>query len=261
MKLSFEIPVRYLEELSTYTDFDFVLAHLLGNSTYLNFYKKQVDKNRFVILDNSAFELSQPINGNELIRLTKLLNPSLVIAPDYLNNDKATLNEVKSFIELVQKEKLKVKIGGVVQGDSLDKWLNCYKEYEKLPIDLICIPFDVPFNVRNIKVGSITQQWMLNRLHLIKYLLKEKLLINKPHHLLGASNPIEILGYSNFPIEMSMDTSSPIVHGLNLIRFNEKGLPGEKIKNKMDFFVVANVKQMDAILYNINTLKNWQTLD
>jgi queuine/archaeosine tRNA-ribosyltransferase len=260
MKLSFEIPIRYLEELSVYTDFDFALAHLINkNSTYLNFYKKQVEKGRFVILDNSAFELPQPIRGSELVRITKLLNPSVVIAPDFLNDVESTLKEVKSFIELVQKENLKVKIGGVVQGRNFDEWLRCYKEYENLPIDLICIPFDVPFNVNNIKVGSPTHQWMLNRMHLIKKLLKENLLIKKPHHLLGASNPIEIIGYGNFPIEISMDTSSPIVHGLNLIRFNEKGLPEEKIKNKLDFFVKANAKQMDVIIHNIKTLKNWQS--
>lgn len=258
MKLSFEIPFNYLKVFSKYTDYNFVLAHNLSNKKYFDFYK---NSKKFTILDNSAFELLSPIEGEELLDLAQQLKPDLVIAPDVMGSCEETLEKVEKFIMLVERKKIKIKIGGVLQGKNINEYLMCYHLYRFCKnIEMICIPFDVPFNVYDLKSNSETNQWMLNRVSFLRYLGEKRLIVKeKKYHLLGASNPIEILFYGGVLLDLSMDTSSPIVHGAKGILFTEKGLPGEKIKEKLDFNMNLNKKQIKDIIFNIKKMKFWSS--
>lgn len=258
MKISFEIPVNYLEMFSEFTDYDFILAHNLKIPKYFSFYSKR-KKKVFSILDNSAFELEKPLEGDVLIDCVKKIDPNVVIAPDVLRDCESTLEKTDNFIRLMEKYNCKNKIAGVVQGKTFKEYLRCYKWYlNNKKIDLICVPFDVPFNVFDLKVDSPTNQFMLNRVSFLKKMWL-KFSFKKPHHLLGASNPIEIIFYSGL-MDLSMDTSSPIVHGLHGIRFGLFGLPNEKIKTKLDFHVKLERYQIKNILYNIEKMREWQLL-
>jgi len=76
-------------------------------------------------------------------------------------------------------------------------------------------------------------------------------IINKSDrvHLLGCALPQEFRYYGDFPFIESIDTSNPIIHGLEGIKYSSNGLY-TKSSTKID--KVSIISLTPKILYNIH---------
>ena len=68
-------------------------------------------------------------------------------------------------------------------------------------------------------------------------------------HLLGCALPQEFRYYKDFPFIESIDTSNPIIHGLEGIRYSSNGL-FTKSNTKID--KIGNISLTRETLYDIN---------
>lgn len=256
MQLAFELPTKYLNTLGQYNDYNFTLAHLATNSAYASYYRST---NKYTICDNSAFELSYPLPAPEIVRAAGILNAQEIIAPDFLNSGTGTIQTTEEFIKYMESSGNlgKYKIMGVVQGANVPDWTNClmYMNNNK-HIDVIgfsyigCRSFNKDLTNARIAASHLATHNAAGN-------------TTKPIHLLGiGNNPLELTIQKNIPNIRSCDTSLPVVQGY----FNDKlntvsGLAGNKLTRPDDYFdLTLNPKQLEDIVYNIETMKSWVSL-
>jgi len=252
MDLSFEMPTKYLNELGTYNDYDFCLAHLvLANPTYLEYYK---DTNKYKICDNSAFELEQPLPNEEVIKAANMLGAQEVVCPDAFHNNKGTCERTQGFINYVKSigDINKFKLMGVVQGENIPSWYSCLSFMNNnKDIDVIGINY--------ASCGIFDDDPKMARIKAVRAAL-DQAKVRKIIHLLGVGgNPIEVKEHGHIPNLRSCDTSIPIVQGLSGDRFDEEiGINGSKLPRPNNFFEMdLSNKQIEDIKYNLGMMKTW----
>src|SRR5690554_5454058 len=90
MQLSHIVPVKHLNLIDG-RDFHMCLANIAHkNKTYLNFYKKQAEQGKFVLLDNGAAEGEQ-LSIEQVWAIAKQINPSEIVLHDELGDPAATI--------------------------------------------------------------------------------------------------------------------------------------------------------------------------
>jgi len=141
MKLAMELPTAYLAEYSPLCDIDFALAQeVLEDKAYAAFYKKQSAAGRYVILDNGFHELGHPLDLKSLAEAAELIDPSVVIAPDWLGEPEKTL---KSFETTLTAFKPKWPVGCVLGGKTQEERQYFFNAvYSRTA--LLCLPFKEP---------------------------------------------------------------------------------------------------------------------
>lgn len=261
IKLAFEIPTSCLPRFSKMTNYDFALTHLVEkDEIYAKFYLSQSEKGRWIMLDNSVFELGVAVEYARIIAAANKIKAHCVIAPDVLANGKETCVRSLDFIDFVKKANYPYEVAIVIQGNSFEDWLNCYKCLSIIPeAKRICVNFKLDFEVPNeVKQKTKTQMWFERRIRLFEYLVQNNLIVeNKEYHLLGASDCVEFRFLKKYPFITTADTSSPVVHGINNIIYRDYGLPCEKIDKKLDFNAKLALKQIQNITKNIHIVKNF----
>ena len=257
MILAVEFPIPNLATLSKYTDFDFVLTHMvLGVPKYREFYQKQ---HRFKILDNSYFELGKSVSGSAIIEAASIVAPNEVIAPD---GYKATLKFIKQYGPILDKQN--IAIAAVVHGDTLDEFLKNLRTLAQHPqITTLCIPLDLNYLPKNSKVLQDVSEtskklvsWMYSRLLVLESIQKLELESEKQYHLLGCSLPLEfkIVG-ERFPWVRSFDTSAPVMTAINKIELDEVTSKLIRPTTYFDKKLAPSVEK--RIIKHIQTLKKW----
>lgn len=228
---------------------------------YKNFFLESSKKGRRILLDTSIFELGEAFDLEKYAGWVKMLQPYEYILPDVLENSQKTMDNSESFVEAYPD--LPGKKIGVVQGKTYDELLDCYKFLDKkLNVDKIAISFDYSLYEELFPHPNKWVSFMVGRVHVINKLLQDSILnINKPHHLLGCSNPLEFSFYKNpvFNFIESIDTSSPIVHGLHKVLYEGKIGDWSKETTKLADLIKADpdIEQKSAILFNINTFRSY----
>lgn len=265
MLVSHEVPLSLLNESRNFNDYDYCLMHLyLKYKQYNDFFHNSVKMGRKVILDNSACELrnsNEGINFNAYVDIINELNPTEYIIPDEFNNfeKNVTFIEIwtKSYIKKIYTNK-KIKSIGVVHGETFEKMLECYEILSKNEyVDKIAINFDeAPFNIPFTDNVSINKS--LGRVKFILELMtKPYFNRNKKHHILGCHTPQEFNIYKNFNWIETIDTSNPIMAGIDLMKYND-GLLYKPISNIDKIFEIKlSEEQKDIILYNVNEFKKF----
>lgn len=258
--ISHECPLEILEESRAFNDYDYALVHLFEtNEQYYNFFKESIELGRKVILDNSIFELGTAFDMDRFAYWINELQPTEYIIPDVLEDCSATIKNLYSFLE--KYPDLPGKKIAVVQGHSYVDICNCYREFEKAGIDKIAISFDYSFFLKNIPHPNKWMGYTLGRVKLLTDLLNQGIIsIDKEHHLLGCALPIEFFFYkdSMFDWIKTIDTSSPIVHGILDIQYEFTGIT-EKNSIKLIDLLEAKLtsKQKRIINYNVNMFKSY----
>lgn len=258
IKISHEIPKQLFNRHDLINDYPYVLAHLLMSNTkhydrdYAEFYKEKLENRDFSILDNSAFELEKPIDGDVLHALGQEYRPTHVIVPDFLRDIKST---IESFNEYSEKYKDRnYDLIGVLQGKSIQENIICcdlYLNQVKYKPSIIAIPFDCESNY------DVT-----SRVRLIDELCETlgDQIIGK-FHLLGLLNPLEYKLYSEKSKKaiFSVDTSCPIITGWSGIDLHKYGYTGSKPKDKLaeNLDIVLDFDQLERIFNNIKTFKGY----
>lgn len=237
MELAIISPVQYLEQFSTLGDFDFALCHVLVEERQLNekmatphtpyrdYFKKQSESGRVVLLDNGAHEESC-VDIFTLCANAGDIKATHVIAPDVVGNTDDTLKNTEEFLYFVETNvEDKFQIIGVAQGSTLADWLRCYTWMSKNPyIDVVAIPYDINFLLPVVHGAMMSVQSMFSDKQLMKPLTKsvaqcytriqvmEMLAhldqLEKPIHLLGWSLPYEIYYYKKHKIDTLVKLSN-----------------------------------------------------
>lgn len=215
MKFSFEVPVNYLRKFDKINDYHFILAHLLENKEYYNFYKRS---QKFKILDNSAAELKTSVSHYLLLEKAYSIKTNVLIVPDCWMNYKKTIKLTKQFIRFLRRsgwKKEHFKLMAVPQGETSTEWKRCFLRFVRLDeVDYIGLPYLTiarcfagysPYG-RDDDVTFTRITVLINTINFVrKY--------NKKIHLLGLgfNGGIEIGFASQFKEVESLDTSTPFV--------------------------------------------------
>jgi hypothetical protein len=257
-------PVKWLEKFAIQSKFHLILPHLFEKyPQYKEFYKERAKKGDHILIDNSIFELEKSFDYKKILEYAEEIGAKEVSAPEVLKDKEASKKLRDEFLNYYNKSGSKVNILAVAQGNNIIEIIESYAELMEVnEIKALGLPFDIDEEITGIsdKVKSLTLRRVFNRWFIVDqiskmYFYKEP----KPTHLMGLSDALELQKYSKYSWIRSNDSSTAFVHGVNKIRYTDKGLPCEKIKQKLDFggYQSLNQQQIDDINYNINKILKW----
>ena len=262
-KVSHEVPLDLLDKSRDFNDYDYALVHLFNEKfgfRYYSFFSESLRRGRKVILDNSAFELGEPMEVEEYLEWILALEPTEFVLPDFRNDSEAT---IKAALDWDYKKTASMKSIGVVHGSNFREYCDCYSELNKT-VDKIAFSVESFFEKKaeNLNI-SLAQARVL--------VLKEMEDLNiidksKPHHILGCLHPLEYRNYSTAEWIETVDTSNPIVHGIVFGRYPDGSMkdykkPSDKLADMMEMKIDDTTLQ--NILYNVKKFKysstKWNT--
>jgi hypothetical protein len=247
-KVSHELPINMLDKSFEINDYEYCLPHLLDqNEAYRKHFEDAKESGSYIIMDNSLHELGKAYDTDRLLHWIDVLEPNEFIVPDVWQDQTATLVNSKHWMSVELPENT-TKIA-VVQAQSYHEAYECYdilktQGYEKIAFSYGADWYAEEFPHPNPLVGK-----MMGRIMTISKMYKSGL-INKNDrvHLLGCALPQEFGYYADFPFIESIDTSNPIIHGLQGVKYNSLGL-----LNKESIKIDQIDKEIDTdVLYDIN---------
>lgn len=255
MLSSFESPKSLLNHSRYFNDYDYALVHLFEKDLdYFSFFKKSIKEGRNVYLDNSVFELGNHFDEDRCKYWINELKPTYFIIPDRFKDSNYSIGKIKEWSPYLKKQG--IKSIGVLQGSTIEDFINMYKEVEPL-CDMIAISFAQPLYEELFPELDKDHARMYGRIRLISTLKKNNIInVNKKHHLLGLSLPQELLFYKNDNWIYSVDSSSPVVHGCMGIKYDSFGL-SKKNHTKMIDIYNNNYEYNDTIKQNIKIFKSF----
>ena len=248
-KVSHELPINMLSRSYDINDYEYCLPHLLDqNEMYKKHFIKAKKDGRYIIMDNSLHELGVAYDTDRLLHWVHELEPNEFIVPDVWQDKTATLVNAKQWTS-VKLPKNTTKVA-VVQAQDYHEASECYnvlklQGYKKIAFSYGADWYAEEFPHPNPLVGK-----MMGRIMTISKMYKSNLIEkNDRVHLLGCALPQEFRYYKDFPFIESIDTSNPIIHGLEGIKYSSNGLY-TKSSTKIDQIKIIPLTQ--EILYNIN---------
>lgn len=268
IKVSHESPLSMLEASRNYNDYDYALVHLFEtHPEYYKFFEESLKLGRHVLLDNSIFELGKAFDTSRYIYWINELRPTEFIIPDVLESCDGTLKSCEQFLQSYFTEGTEYldvdsKMIGVVQGKSYGELVKCYTAFDRWGVDKIAISFDYSYYTEVFPHPNKWVAFMMGRVLTLTRMLNDGVInTKKPHHLLGCAHPREFSFYTGpqFDWIETLDTSSPIVHGLKEIIYSNKIGTWEKEKTKLVDLLDAtpSERQYSIIQYNIADFKDY----
>ena len=249
IKISHETPMCLLDDSLKFNDYDYCLPHLLDEEPkYLEYFRKAKAAGRYIIMDNSLHELGEAYDSSRLIYWINELKPNEFIVPDVWQDQTATLVNAKKWMSIELPEGV-TKVA-VVQAQNYHEAFQCYnilkiQGYKKIAFSYGADWYAKEFPHPNPLVGK-----MMGRIMTISKMYKSNLIEKSDRvHLLGCALPQEFAYYNDFPFIESIDTSNPIIHGLEGVKYSSNGLY-TKSSTKIDKLGLIPLSQ--ETLYNIN---------
>ena len=263
VKYGYISPIKYQHLIPESADFHLILAHLLDNKEYVDFYKEKIKRGDTVILDNSAFEFKRALSAEEILGFIERsgIKPTYVVAPDYPFEDwKTTMASTLSFIQQVKNEPYKIMaVPQSVKGD-VKGWMRSYQQMYDNP-DISVIGMSILGIPNAFCTLTGTDDIVFNRIFATQYILENTLVKpgNKWHHYLGLGNgPREILMQRQLGLMDSCDSSSAFWHGCLNDRFDSSlwGLKHGKSQREVDFNLDYYPANEEPIQHNIDYMEN-----
>jgi len=256
IKICVITPISHLETFSSLGEMDMVLSHLVlqdPTGPYVQYYKKQKEKGRFILMDCSAFELEQQGKGLEpdpVLDACEIVGVSEVIATDCLFDGPATIESTKRFVERMRERGVlgKYQVMAVVQGKTQEEWWNCFEKLIRIPevqtIGLSKLSVPVSFLGEKESSGCVARSRLLCTERIYNdpqyggagAMPGTPLLWKKKFHLLGGDNwlPWEIKQQVKYPWIRSNDSSAAVWYGRYRKIFFEDGKIRDIILDKPD---------------------------
>jgi len=264
MRIAHEAPLSIIRKVQEVTDYDYALVHLFDESEeYYSFFEDALSKGRYVILDNSIFELGTAFDISKFAEYVNKLKTSAYIVPDALEDKDKTIANFELWMN--NYNDLPGKKIGVVQGKTYQEIIEFY-QYMREYADVIAISFDYSYYEQQFPNETTKYHaWMKGRQNMLLDMYEDGILdTTKPHHLLGAGLPQEFAIYKHWHWIDTIDTSNPVVHGMKGIRYKrmDYGLHGLNNKESTKLFTLLDeeVENVDDILYNVRMFKSNLTI-
>lgn len=205
MKLAFECSTPTLDLFQPLADFDFILTHLvLKDKDYAAYY---ANSNRLKILDNSVNETGRPTTLAEIAEAAAIVNPHIIIPPDYLGDHFSTMSALEKTLQTFKDK----DVLPVVQGSSIQYIESCMDQIMSHKPTLVAVPYTLLHETdgASMEVMASSRVTVIDTLHR-KY-------PKVRFHLLGMTT-LEELEYCTryYPRTVtSLDTGFPIANGLH----------------------------------------------
>lgn len=215
MKIAHEAPNFLLQTIRDLTDYDFVIANYISRSSKYRSHVLERPKDRVVYLDNGVFETGIAMDGDEYAQVIGLVDPDVFVVPDTLDDAEATIRSFKLWLEkygAVEGRRM-----GVVQGEKQSDAIECYR-FMREHADVIGISYNSAF-YGSANADTNWHAMVEGRINFLRHLravgeIDETL----SHHLLGCALPSELVHYKELSYINSIDTSHPVLSGLDGIR-------------------------------------------
>ena len=249
-------PASHLEQFSSLGDCEMSLSHLVVQDAgfhhsdyvkqnYVKYYKQKAAEGKWVILDNSAYEIGRLESNNAtgrglgpdiVLKAAEIIKPSIVIAQDVLCDREATKQSTLDFIKYVKQKGLfgKFQLMGVAQGKTQDEWLESYTDLYNMPeinqIGFSKVSVPLCFGGNQQTSGCIAEarlkctQIVDTNFKYSRYDTQfgEKFSLHsilgpKPAHLLGGDNhlPWELSQQRKYQWIFSNDSSAVVQYGIH----------------------------------------------
>jgi len=256
IKVFHEVPFELLELSIDFTDGDYCLPHLLDqNETYRNYFYKAKTKSRYIIMDNSLHELGTAYNTDRLLYWINELKPNEFIVPDVWENKTQSIINARKWASIQLPEEI-TKVA-VVQFNFITDAIECYQTYKDLGYKKIAFSYGAScYNL----ISSHPNKDMgkaLGRIELISKLYKNRIISSTDRvHLLGCAVPQEFGWYDGMPFIESIDTSNPVMAGIEGKYYTAKGLTTKPMVN-MNMVQDEEIDKdiIDIIKTNINLFR------
>lgn len=261
---AFIAPIPHLNMvLWSESRFHLVLAHLMHNPMYAEFYAELKEKGHFIIMDNGAFENGTPYTLEQLKAIcAKWFKPDVIVAPDYPDAPyHLTISSFNSFQQEwgdIYPEMEIMAVPQSLKGD-WEGWLTAYEYFLTHPrADWIGLSIlGVPNAFQSL---TRTPDISFNRLFAVQLLLQlYGRRSTKKHHALGMGAPREIMLQRLLGLVDTNDSSSAIWHGLHGIKYDDSAtaLKAGKISIPVDFTgeKTLTTEIQEAVRYNIQYLE------
>lgn len=268
MIISHESPISILKQSLKYNDYDYALVHLCDQiPEYYDFFKTSVARGRHVLLDNSIFELGVSFDPVKYAKFIEDLRPTEYIIPDVLEDFNKTCESLE--IWLKNYKDLPGKRIAVIQGKTYEELKQCLAYINSTKaVHKIGISFDYSYYLESTEDQKDKfnkwERYCVGRNTLLQRLEHDLgLPRNVKYHLLGCSLPQEfkvakLFGFMKNMFE-SVDTSSPVVHGIYKIKYDPKDGLGEKNSMKLADLIneQVSVEQLEIIRYNTQIFRQF----
>ena len=256
----FIAPTAYLHLVPKEVTIHLLLAHLLEDRAYCDFYKKRKEQGDYIIVDNGAFEFKRPLEADEMFRLIGGAGfvPDIVVAPDYpFEHWEKTVIQTTAFSKRYHDYfDPSVKLMAVPQSQKGDwkGWISCYRaltaldEVKWIGMSIMGIP-----NAFCSKTG--TEDISFNRTYATAYLKEQGIIDEKvKHHYLGCADPRELMMMRMLGVADTNDSSTAFWHAINGIAFDDsgRGLLNGKIQLEVDFNLGYDEQHVPLIRQNID---------
>ena len=266
MELALIAPTSVLDLYATST-VTMCLAHqVLQDPIYAEHYRDLSMKLRVrtkrlqgtVIMDNSLWELGNPMTIEDLQKACEVVRPTELIVPDAFRDGPKTVELLTKFLDAIG-----TVLDGlpwrrnlaVAHGKDREEWLECFDTLnEHAYVHTVGLPkvLDDIWTPGG-RVGCLMFLEASRRIHTDAH---------KEYHCLGLwDDPIEVLLLSRFSWLRSLDTALPIHAGLQATRFHpELGLSRRRTRRPSTYFDLPRERIMVCVKdinHNVNLLKRW----
>ena len=267
IKISHESPLSMLEVSRTYNDFDYCLVHLFEtHPQYFKFFKESLEQGRKVLLDNSIFELGTAFDTSRYEYWINKLLPTEYIIPDVLEDCNGTIKSAMDWnfrLDWNNVSHTQSKMIGVVQGKNYGELVKCYTHMDQVvKVDKIAISFDYSYYREVFPHPNKWVSFMMGRVITLTRLMNDGIInTEKPHHLLGCAHPREFSFYQGpeYSWINSLDTSSPIVHGIKKVAYSDNIGTWNKESTKLVDLLdsVPDAAQEECIAKNLAAFRSY----
>jgi len=248
IKVSHEVPFFLLKKSRKFNDYDYCLPHLMDeNEEYRNFFYESKEMGRYIVMDNSLHELGEAYNSERLIHWVNEIKPEEFIVPDVWEDMEKSIENAQFWSQIELPEGV-VKVA-VVQAKNIREAEKCVNSYLKLGYKKIAFSYGASYYNEicphpNKDLGKAIGRYMV-----VNSLYKMGILKSFDRvHLLGTAWPAEFGMYKNIECIESIDTSNPIMAG---IEYTEYGDLGISTKPKVNMNFTQDRQLTDVQLYTI----------
>ena len=256
VKLSHEVPFCLLEKSREFNDYDYCLPHLMDeNEEYRNFFYESKKMGRYIVMDNSLHELGEAYNTERLMYWVNEIKPNEFIVPDVWEDYTASVRNAKSWIQIELPEGV-TKVA-VVQAKSLHEAYLCVQSYKDFGYKKIAFSYGAQYYHDLAPHPDKDFGKAIGRYMVLSQMYEDKLLSPTDRvHLLGTANPIEFGLYKNIKCIESIDTSNPIMAGVEKRMYHQLGISPKPVANMNKYQDVSeDFIETELIEYNVRKFR------
>jgi hypothetical protein len=256
VKLSHEVPFCLLEKSREFNDYDYCLPHLMDeNEEYRNFFYKSKEMGRYIVMDNSLHELGEAYNTERLMYWVNEIKPNEFIVPDVWEDYTASVRNAKQWSTVELPEGV-TKVA-VVQAKSLHEAYLCVQSYKDFGYKKIAFSYGAQYYHDLAPHPDKDFGKAIGRFMVLSQMCEDKLLSPTDRiHLLGTASPIEFGLYKNIKCIESIDTSNPIMAGIEKRMYYSLGISPKPTTNMNQCQDVnKDFIELELIEYNVRKFR------